>query len=95
MPKHSELDFPHTAAWCDDCFAEEQRSRQTAELRRANDLKEHEILLRENPHWGEWVEDKQQAKPKFIPPPTLPMPSAKPIVSGGMSVTARHRSTNT
>ena len=94
MPKHSELDYNHAAVWCDDCFAEEQRSRQTAELRRANDLKEHEILLRENPHFGEWVEDKQQDKPKYVPPPTPPMPP-KPVVSGGMSVEPRRRITNT
>ncbi len=86
MPRHRDLDFGHTAVWCDDCWDQEQRSQQTAELRRANDLKQRELDLRE---WGEWVEPKWQPKPKYV----LPLPPA-PRVTGGMSIEPRRRSTS-
>jgi hypothetical protein len=84
MPRHEDLDFPHTAAWCDDCWAQGQRSQQIAEMRRANDLKERELYLREG---GEWVEPKREPKPQYI----LPLPAA-PKARGGMSVEPRRRS---
>ena len=69
MPTHEDLDFPHAAAWCDTCWEQEQRSQQTAEMRRANDLKEREISLRE---YGEWVEEPPRPRPTYVLPPPPP-----------------------
>jgi hypothetical protein len=84
MPRHRDLAFDHTPAWCDDCWEQEQRSRQTTEMRRANNLKQRELDLRE---WGEWVEPKREPMPRYI----LPLPAA-PKARGGMSVEPRRRS---
>jgi hypothetical protein len=83
MPRHRDLDFDHTSVWCDDCWDQEQRRQQTAELRRTNDLKQRELDLRE---WGE-SEPRREPRPRYIlpPPPT-------PKVKGGMSVEPRRRS---
>jgi hypothetical protein len=83
MPKHDDLDFRHTAAWCDECWAQGQRGQQITEMRRANDLKERELDLRE---LGEWVEPKAAPRPRY----TLPLPTA-PNLTGGMSVEPRRR----
>jgi hypothetical protein len=93
MPRHSELDFNHTAAWCDDCFDQQQRGQQIAELRRANDLKERILTLRENPQWGEFVEEKPRPTPTYaLPQPRLSQPAPQPDArlrwgsKGGMNI---------
>jgi hypothetical protein len=79
------LDYPHAVVWCGDCWEQEQHSRQLAELRRANDLKERELDMREH---DEWVEPKTAPKPRYVPPMLSPAPKVK----GGMSVEPRRRS---
>ena len=88
MPTHELLDFPHAAAWCSDCREEEQRSQQITEMRRANDLKERELNLREG--WAE-AEPRREPKPRYIPPPPILTPAPK-AQGGGMSVEPRRRS---
>jgi len=88
--RHELLDFPHAAAWCSDCREEEQRSQQITEMRRANDLKERELNLREG--WAA-SEPRPQPKPRYIPPPPA-LPSAPKVKGGGMSVEPRIRSTS-
>ena len=93
MPRHEDLDFPHTAAWCDTCWEENVRAQTLSEMRRANDLKEREVLLRENPHFGEWVEEKPRPTPTYaLPQPRLsqPVPQPDPRLKwgskGGMNI---------
>ena len=88
--KHEFLDYPHASEWCDDCYDQKQRGQQIAEMRRANDLKQRELDLRE---WGNWVEPRPQPKPRYIPPPPA-LPSAPKVKGGGMSVEPRIRSTS-
>ena len=85
--RHELLDFPHASEWCNECYEQQQRGQQTAQLRRANDLKERELDLRER---GDWVEPRAQPRPRYIPPPPA-LPSA-PKAGGGMSVEPRRRS---
>ena len=87
MMLHDQLDYPHASTWCDQCWAQEQRSQQTTEMRRANDLKQRELDLRE---WGGWVEPKATPKPRYV----LPPPSAPKAQGGGMSVEPRRHSTS-
>ena len=84
MPDHDDLDFPHAATWCSACWDEQQRSRHTATMEKANDLKERELDLREH---GEWVEPKAAPRPRYVisPPPA-------PTARGGMSIEPRRRS---
>ena len=79
------FDYPHAAVWCPACWAEQQQGRVITEMRRANDLKQHELLLRdqrgEENYW----------KPK--PPPVKYVPTAvkqqgppKETKRGGMNI---------
>jgi len=69
MPRHEDMDFPHHPVHCGDCWEDEQRGRVLVEMRRANDLKERELQLREG---GEWVEPKPAFQPRYnILPPKL------------------------
>jgi hypothetical protein len=88
MPTHDDLDFPHASTWCDQCWEQEQRSRQTAEMRRANDLKQRELDLRE---LGDWVEERPRPRPRYLlpaPPPPTPQPvnKLKWGQKGGMNI---------
>ena len=87
MPKHSELDFPHAAAWCDDCWADSHRIAEhrlgldtLGEMRRHNDLLEE--LLEQGGAY--------QRKPyrPYTPPLPLPPPT-QPSRSGGLNVKPR------
>jgi len=84
MPKHEDLDFDHAPPWCDDCFDQQQRARQTADMERTNDLKLREIEVREG---GNWAEPKPAPKPRYV----LPTPPPAPTARGGMSVEPRRR----
>ena len=85
MPRQEDLDYPHAVVWGGDCWEQEQHSRQLAEMRRANDLKERELDMREH---DEWVEPKAAPKPRYVPPMLPPASNAR----GGMSVEPRRRS---
>ena len=67
MPRHEDMDYPHSPLWCDDCYREQREGNVLSEMRRTNDLKERELDLREV---GEWVEPKPRPRPTYIVPPT-------------------------
>tara|TARA_R110002110_G_scaffold148286_4_gene339315 strand:+ start:9096 stop:9338 length:243 start_codon:yes stop_codon:yes gene_type:complete len=79
MPKHEDMDFPHTAVHCDDCWSQEQQGRMLSEMTRANDLKEKEMFMRTE---GEWVEAKARPRPKYL----LPPPQSTSTGKGGISL---------
>jgi len=80
MPKHEDMDFNHAPAWCDDCWNQEVQIRMITEIRRSNDLKERELLERQDEGWAE---PKPRPQPKFILPPP------QKIRRGGMNVSPR------
>ena len=41
------FDFPHAAVWCPACWSDQQQGQVITEMRRANDLKAQELLLRD------------------------------------------------
>ena len=86
MAQHADLDFEHTAAWCADCWDRERQAKMLAEMRRANDLKEQEINMRDQ---GDWIEPPRQPRPQYIPPMLAPAPKAR----GGMSIEPRRHTT--
>ena len=47
------FDFPHAAVHCPACWADLTQVRIANEARRANDLKQQELLLRDQ-HDGDW-----------------------------------------
>jgi hypothetical protein len=81
MAKHEDLDFPHSPVWCDDCYREQQQARLIFETKRANDLKDRELYLREV---GEWVEPRPQPRPQ--PRPAYALPPPQTPRRGGMRV---------
>jgi hypothetical protein len=81
MPRHEDMDFPHAAAWCDDCWGQEQQGRMLAEMRRANDLKDQELFMRQE---GEWVDAKPRPRPTYVLPPPQ-----QPVKRGGIRVDPR------
>jgi len=87
MPRHEDMDFAHAAVWCDDCWDSERQAKMLAEMRRANDLKEVEINMRDQ---GDWIEERPRPRPTYVlsaPPPT-PQPSnrLKWGQKGGMNI---------
>ena len=66
MPKHEDMDFNHAPAWCDDCWNQEVQIRIITEIRRSNDLKERELLERQDEGW---VEPKRTYRQPYIIPP--------------------------
>ena len=83
MPKHEDMDFPHTAVHCDDCWRDAQQAEYLTEMRRANDLKEKELFMRDE---GEFVEAKAKQRPKYL----LPPPPQKSQTQGGINIEPRH-----
>jgi hypothetical protein len=83
MAKHEDLDFPHTRAHCDDCWDQGLQSQILAEMRRANDLKHEELLMKRG---GQWVEEPPPPRPTYILPQQT---QQKPQRRGGMSVDPR------
>ena len=79
MPKHEDMDFPHAPAWCDDCWGQEVQMRMLVEIRRANDLKERELLERLEP---DRIEPKRIYRQPYILPPPKPTSTGK----GGISL---------
>ena len=81
MPKHEDMDYRHSPLWYDDCYREQREGNVLSEMRRANDLKERELDLREV---GEWVEPRPRPRPTYIVPPTTDKKER-----GGMSIEPR------
>ena len=89
------MDFPHAALWCPACYAEVQQSQVITEMRRANDLKQQELLLRDQ------RDDDWRPAPKpvqYVPPrPAVSKTTVlNPIVpndkTGGISIEPRRKS---
>jgi hypothetical protein len=81
------LDYPHAPVWCPACWAEQQQDQVITEMRRANDLKEQELLLRDQ-HDDGW---RPAPKPvRYIPPMTTP--AQQHNEKGGIGIEPRHKS---
>lgn len=82
MPKHEDMDFKHSAAYCDDCYLEARDNQVLLEMRRANDLKERELELREMGS-DAWVEPTPRFRRTYVLPPP------QPNIKGGTFVEPR------
>ena len=103
MPRHKDLDFPHSPSWCNECWEQDQRGKQLAEMRRANDLIERKLDLKQREldiqeeigeyghgfqsHGPTAVTPRRKMRPTYMLPPPTPAPKAR----GGMSVEPRRR----
>ena len=74
MPRHEDMDFPHSAAYCDDCYISRRDNQVLFEMRRANDLKERELDFREMGS-DAWVEPTPRFRRTYVLPP--PRPNSK------------------
>ena len=85
MPKHDDLDFPHAAAWCDDCYDQRQRSRHIEVLEtlveKVGDLV-YDVSNRDDLR-DDWSEPRRASRP----PPLIPAPK---IQKGGINIDPRH-----
>ena len=84
MPKHEDMDYPHSPLWCDDCYREQREGNILSEMRRTNDLKERELGLREG---GEWVEPRPRPRSTYVLPPITTDKKER----GGMSIEPRRK----
>ena len=82
------MDFPHNPLWCAACYEENQRAQLIVGQRKANELKEWELGIREEElelrKDNKWVESKLRkpaAQASYTPPPTNTNQS-----TGGMTV---------
>jgi hypothetical protein len=76
------LDFPHAPVWCPDCYAQESQSIIAREMRRANDLKQKELELRER---GYWQEPEARVVRPYTPPARVEPQGPQPR-RGGMNI---------
>ena len=84
------LDFPHAAVHCPACWADLTQVRIANEARRANDLKERELLLRDQRSDDEnyW---RPTPKPiRYIPAPAPPAQQQNEK-GGGIGIEPRQR----
>ena len=84
MSTCERYDFPHAPVWCPECHARESQSIIAREMRRANDLKEREVLAKEK---GYWQEEPPPPRPTIYRPP-IPAPE-KPKPIGGTNIEPR------
>ena len=77
----SRFDFPHAPVWCPECYAQESQSIIAQEMRRANDLKEKELELREQ---GYWQEPEIKVVRPYVPSARVEQP--KQLSKGGMNI---------
>ena len=78
------FDYPHAAVWCPACYAEQQQGHVLTEMRRANDLKQQELLLRDQRSEDDW---RPAPKPvRYVPAPVKPPEQPKQTRRGGMNV---------
>ena len=47
MTKHEDLDFPHAAAWCDECSQKQTALDTLDEMKKQSKLRERQIVLKE------------------------------------------------
>ena len=80
------MDYPHAPVWCQACWAEQQQGQVITEMRRANDLKERELLLRDL-HDDDW---RPAPKPVQYIPATTP-PAQQQSKKGGIGIEPRQR----
>ena len=86
------IDYPHAAVHCPACYAEQQQDRMVTEMRRANDLKQQELQLRD-----QRSEDETYWRPAPKPVRHVPAPATPPKVTqqnnerGGIGIEPRHR----
>ena len=80
MPRHEDLDFPHSSVHCDNCWDDQQRGKVLVEMRRANDLKEKELESLAD------LEYRPQRTYKPYTPPPLPVPK---LQKGGINIEPR------
>ena len=80
------FDFPHAPVWCPECYAKESQTIIAREAIRANDLKEREVLAKEQGLWRE--PPPVQVVRQYTPPPA-PINTSQ---LGGISIEPRRRS---
>lgn len=87
------MDFPHAPVWCPACYAEQQQNQVITELRRANDLKAQELLLRDQ-HDDDWrpAPKPVQYTPARTPPSKTVVLNPQDYNTGGMSIEPRRKS---
>jgi hypothetical protein len=81
MSTCERYDFPHAPVWCPECHARESQSIIAREMRRANDLKEREVIAKEQ---GYWQEPEVRVVRQYTPPARVEQP--KPQSKGGMNI---------
>ena len=71
--RHEDMDYPHAAVHCDECWDRQIQTDTLRELKVSNQLKRRELDMRED---GEWVEAKPRSRPRqtYVLPPT-PQPA--------------------
>ena len=87
MPRHADMDYPHSPYWCDDCNQMEIQANMLYEIRRQNTLKDEEIRMR---YAGDWAEERPLPRPRPRPayvPEAQPKPETKG--RGGMNIEPR------
>ena len=86
------MDFPHNPLWCAACYEENQRAQLIVGQRKANELKEWELGIREEElelrQSNKWVESKLR-KPATQASYTPPTKQATPTIPGGMNIEPR------
>ena len=84
------MDYPHAPVWCPACWAEQQQGQVITEMRRANDLKERELLLRDQRSDDEnyW---RPTPKPVRYTPALTPPVQQQNEKGGGIGIEPRQR----
>ena len=81
--RHEDMDYPHAAVHCDECWDQQIQTDTLRELKVYNQLKRRELDMRED---GEWVESRPRPQPKqtyVLPPKTDTKTSVKPVGQRG------------
>ena len=85
--RHEDMDYPHAAVHCDECWDRQIQTDTLRELKVSNQLKRRELDMRED---GEWVEEKPRPRPRqtYVLPTPKEMPkTVKPIGQrGGINI---------
>ena len=81
MTTCERYDFPHAPVWCPECYARESQSVIAQEMKRANDLKEREVLAKEQ---GFWQEPEIKVVRPYVPPTRVE--PRKQLSKGGMNI---------
>ena len=104
MLRHKDLDFAHSPSWCNECWDQDQRGKQLAEMRRANDLLERKLDLKQREldiqeeigeygygfqsHGRTVVTPRRNTRPTYMLPPP---PTTTVKKGGGINLEPRSR----